>query len=57
MQAKMVIFGMQVDDDLYRGFENQHSPAYSSLVCPIFFHSVVRKMTFVVKDCLQPWKL
>ena len=32
MQVRMVIFGMQVDDVLlYRGIENQFSPAYSSL--------------------------
>ena len=31
MQARMLIFGMQVDDDLYRGIENQPSPAYFSL--------------------------
>ena len=32
MQGRKLIFGMQVDDDLlYRGIENQSSPAYSSL--------------------------
>ena len=32
VQARVVIFGMQVDNDvLYRGIANQHSPAYSSL--------------------------
>ena len=32
MQARVVIFGMQVDNDvLYRGIANQPSPAYSSL--------------------------
>ena len=32
MQARMLIFGMHVDCDLlYRGIENQPSPAYSSL--------------------------
>ena len=32
MQARVVIFGMQVDIDvLYRGIANQPSPAYSSL--------------------------
>ena len=32
MQARMLIFGMQVGDDLlYRGIENQFSTAYSSL--------------------------
>ena len=32
VQARLVIFGMQVDNDvLYRGIANQPSPAYSSL--------------------------
>ena len=32
MQARLVIFGMQVDNDvLYHGIVNQTSPAYSSL--------------------------
>ena len=32
MQARVVIFGMQVDNDvLYRGIANQPSDAYSSL--------------------------
>ena len=32
MQARVFIFGMQVDNDvLYRGSANQPSPAYSSL--------------------------
>ena len=32
MQARILIFGMQVDDDLlYGGIGNQPSPAYSSL--------------------------
>ena len=31
MQARILIFGVQVDDDLlYRGIRNQPSPAYSS---------------------------
>ena len=29
MQARMLIFGMQVDDNLYSGIENQPSPSYS----------------------------
>ena len=30
MQARIVIFGFQVDDDLlYHGLENKPSPAYS----------------------------
>ena len=32
VQARVVIFGKQVDDDMmYRGIANQPSPAYSSL--------------------------
>ena len=38
VQARVVIFGMQVDNDvLYRGIANQPSPAYSSLYLSIFF--------------------
>ena len=37
MQARVVIFGEQVDYDvLYRGIANQSSPAYSSLYLPNF---------------------
>ena len=37
VQARVFIFGMQVDNDvLYRGIANQPSPAYS-FICPIFF--------------------
>ena len=41
MQARVVIFGMQVDNDvLYCGIANQPSPAYSSLYLSNFlsFH-------------------
>ena len=50
MPARMLIFGMQVDDDLlYRGIENQPSSAYSSLYLSNFlsFHTL---MKFFVKD-------
>ena len=50
MQARMLIFGMQVDDDLlYRGIENQPSPAYLSLYLSnfLFFHTL---MKFFVED-------
>ena len=43
MQARVVIFGMQVDNDvLYRGIENQPSPVYSSLYLSNFlsFHTL-----------------
>ena len=37
VQARVFIFGMQVDNDvLYRGIANQPSPAYSSLYLSIF---------------------
>ena len=36
VQARVVIFGMQVDNDiLYHGIANQPSPAYSSLYLSI----------------------
>ena len=41
--ARVVIFGMQVDNDvLYRGIANQPSPAYSSLYLLDFlsFHAL-----------------
>ena len=43
VQARVVIFGMQVDNDvLYRGIANQHSPAYSPLYLSNFhsFHTL-----------------
>ena len=43
MQARVVIFGEQVDNDvLYRGIANQPSPAYSSLYLSDFlsFHTL-----------------
>ena len=54
MQARVIIFGMHIDDDmLYRGFANQHSPAYSSLNLFNFFlyiHiHVLQIMIFFVK--------
>ena len=42
VQARVVIFGEQVDNDvLYRGIANQPSPAYSSLYLSNFlsFHT------------------
>ena len=39
VQARVVIFGMQVDNDVvYRGIVNQPSPAYSSLYLSNFLH-------------------
>ena len=43
MQVRVVIFGMQVDNDvLYCGIANQPSPAYSSLYLSNFlsFHTL-----------------
>ena len=43
VQARVVVFGMQVDNDvLYRGIANQPSPAYSSLYLSDFlsFHTL-----------------
>ena len=43
VQARVVIFGMQVDNDvLYHGIANQPSPAYSSLYLSNFlsFHTL-----------------
>ena len=43
VQARVVIFGMQVDNDvLYRGIVNQPTPAYSSLYLSKFlsFHTL-----------------
>ena len=42
VQARVVIFGEQVDNDvLYHGIANQSSPAHSSLYYPIFFLSIL----------------
>ena len=46
VQARVFIFGMQVDNDvLYRGIANQSSPAYFPCIYLFFFLS-----TFFVKD-------
>ena len=47
VQARVFIFGMQVDNDvLYRGIANQPSPAYSSLYLSNFlsFHTLNDEM-------------
>ena len=42
VQARIVIFGMQVDNDvLYRGIANQPSRAYFLCICSIFFLSIL----------------
>ena len=45
VQARVFIFGMQVDNDvLYHGIANQPSPAYSSLYLSIFLsHYIFRQ--------------
>ena len=53
VQARVVIFGMQVDDDvLYCGIANQPSPAYSSLYLSDFlsFHTLNNE-SFVKDFC------
>ena len=50
MQARVVIFGMQVDNDvLYRGIANLPSPAYIALYLSDFL-SILWMMKFFVKD-------
>ena len=42
VQARVVIFGMQVDNDvLYHGIANQPSPLILPCICPIFFLSIL----------------
>ena len=42
VQARVFIFGMQVDNDvLYRGVANQSSPHILPCICPIFFLSIL----------------
>ena len=56
MQARMLIFGMQVDDDLlYRGIENQPSPAYSSLYLSNFlsFYTLTKFFVKVFSTTMQ----
>ena len=44
LQGRMLIFGMQVDDYLlYRGIENQSSPAYCSLYLSTFLSFLTLK--------------
>ena len=58
MQAKMIIFGMQVDDDLlYPGIENQPSSLIRPCFCPIFFHFILRIIKFSSEISSQPCKL
>ena len=51
MQARKVIFGIQIDDDmLYRGVANQPSPAYSFLYLSDFLSFHTLNVKFFVKD-------
>ena len=48
MQARVLIFGMQVDNDvLYRGIANQPSPAYSSLYLSIFLSLYIFRQRYL----------
>ena len=54
MQARVLIFGMYVDDDLlYRGIGNQLSPAYSSLYLSNFLSIHTFKNEFFDKGFLR----
>ena len=47
-QARVFIFGMQVDNDvLYRGIANQPSPAYSSLYLSIFLSLYIFRQRYL----------
>ena len=51
VQARVVIFGMQVDNDvLYRGIAKQPSPAYSSLYLSNFLSFHTLNDEILVKD-------
>ena len=48
VQARVVIFGMQVDNDvLHRGIVNQPSPAYSSLYLSIFLSLYIFRQRYL----------
>ena len=48
VQARVVIFGMQVDNDvLYRGIANQPSPAYSFLYLSIFLSFYIFRQRYL----------
>ena len=51
MQARILIFGMQVDDDwLYHGLRTSLLLLILPCVCPIFFPSILFRMKFFIKD-------
>ena len=48
VQARLVIFDMQVDNDiLYRGIADQPSPAYSSLYLSIFLSLYIFRQRYL----------
>ena len=48
MQARVFIFGMQVDNDVfYRGIANQPTPAYSSLYLTIFLSLYIFRQRYL----------
>ena len=48
VQARVFIFGMQVDNDvLYRGIADQPSPAYSSLYLSIFLSLYIFRQRYL----------
>ena len=48
VQARVVIFGMRVDNDvLYRGIANQPTPAYSSLYLSIFLSLYIFRQRYL----------
>ena len=52
MQARVFIFGMQVDNDvLYRGIVNQPSPAYSSLYLSILLSLYIFRQRYL-RNCI-----
>ena len=55
VQARVVIFGMQVDNDvLYHGIASQPSPAYSSLYLSNFLSFHTLNVEIFVKDFCKP---
>ena len=52
VQARVFIFGMQVDNDvLYRGIANQPSPAYSSLYLSVFLSLYIFRQRYLL-NCI-----
>ena len=48
VQARVFIFGMQVDNDvLYHGIANQPTPAYSSLYLSIFLSLYIFRQRYL----------